>query len=365
MESKKKPRTGVSPSSLTPDQKGAQEDDQPSSTDREATSRAPLTGLAQHRTKIMKPSTSASQAAPQELTIPSSKRGAKKSPGPQPAPPSEASGTASLPFSCEQCGKGYRLKSSLARHLKDCGTRDRSKCVHCGMAFPTYAAVRQHEHRAHQTAYRKELEDKLPAPEPILMAQLAKIEAESKIGAPRLKEMEIVTGLSQNMIRYRREKPEYKKFLEAAIKERREKSLKIFKPREKLPAPQPAVPSTSAQATTPGTCTHATSPTLARLHQYRQEPQLPATMPRSQPPSRNPPSIKPMTATAKRKATISPSTAVRTVRQKTGPKPITSKTTPLTIQPVTERTPLTLISPPRTWRVHLQSVKGQGNHPRA
>ncbi|GLV40877.1 hypothetical protein CBL_08451 [Carabus blaptoides fortunei] len=79
--------------------------------------------------------------------------------------------------SCEQCGRTYKLKSSLARHAKECGISDRRKCLHCKVSFPTYQAVRQHERRVHPVEYRKGLEESLPAPESSLMAQIASIEA--------------------------------------------------------------------------------------------------------------------------------------------------------------------------------------------
>lgn len=101
-----------------------------------------------------------------------------------------------LEYKCDKCGKTYRLKSSLAKHLKNCDTRDRTKCILCGIAFPTYAAVSQHECRVHENAYRSELAGKLPAPESNLMAKLASIEAKSKGGAINYREMERTIGLT-------------------------------------------------------------------------------------------------------------------------------------------------------------------------
>ncbi|GLV33610.1 hypothetical protein CBL_20305 [Carabus blaptoides fortunei] len=106
------------------------------------------------------------------------------------------------------------------------------------------AAKTVHERRVHPSEYRKALEDSLPAPESVLMAQIAQIEAASKAGAPKLKEMEQVTGLTAHMVRYRREKPEYKKFLESAMKERKAKALELFKPKVP-PSTLIAIPSTS------------------------------------------------------------------------------------------------------------------------
>ncbi|GLV33435.1 hypothetical protein CBL_20174 [Carabus blaptoides fortunei] len=80
------------------------------------------------------------------------------------------------------------------------------------------------------------------------MAKIAKIEAASKAGAPKLKEMEQATGLTAHMVRYRREKPEYKKFLEIAIKERKEAASKIFQSRPPSSAPK-ATPSSPMAST--------------------------------------------------------------------------------------------------------------------
>lgn len=48
--------------------------------------------------------------------------------------------------------------------------------------FQSYAAVRIHERRLHESEFRSELEASKPPPETLLMATIAKIEATSKSG---------------------------------------------------------------------------------------------------------------------------------------------------------------------------------------
>ncbi|GLV46633.1 hypothetical protein CBL_20908 [Carabus blaptoides fortunei] len=194
------------------------------------------------RTPDPQPSSSAPRAALQRLALAKQKDGAKHNPGPRPISTQQVASTEPTPSF--RCGRGYKLQSSLSRHAKECSVNDRRKCLYCKISFPTFSAVRQHERRVHPSEYRKALEDSLPAPESVLMAQIAQIEAASKAGAPKLKEMEQVTGLTAHMVRYRREKPEYKKFLELAMKERKVKALEMFK--AKVPPSAPlAIPSTS------------------------------------------------------------------------------------------------------------------------
>lgn len=39
-------------------------------------------------------------------------------------------------FSCPQCGKAYRVKHSLTRHLRyECGQQPRHLCTMCGRKF--------------------------------------------------------------------------------------------------------------------------------------------------------------------------------------------------------------------------------------
>lgn len=154
----------------------------------------------------------------------------RSSPSQDHPPPGPSQRPATGGFSCEDCGKEYSLRSSLQRHKKTCGDNSRRKCIFCKASFPDFKAVRQHERRAHPLEYRKDLEDKLPAPETLLMAKIAKIEAESRRGVINYKHMERATGLTQHQIRYRREKSVYKTFLEQAKKELRDESAKKFRP---------------------------------------------------------------------------------------------------------------------------------------
>lgn len=136
--------------------------------------------------------------------------------------------TAAGEFVCESCEATYRLRSSLARHRKTCGTRDRTRCQYCSAAFDTFGGVRQYERLSHPEQYREELEAQLRDPEPILFAKIAKVEVQSRKGSQTLySEIIAATGLTQNQIRNRREKPEYKAYLELAKADVRARGISL------------------------------------------------------------------------------------------------------------------------------------------
>ncbi|GLV21722.1 longitudinals lacking, partial [Carabus blaptoides fortunei] len=129
---KAKPRTRVGPSSPTLETPAALVDEHATTRNRESTSRAGPPGTTRKQeTQDPQPSSSAPRAAPPRLGLTVRKDGAKLNPGPRPVSTLGASGTDPTPYSCEQCGKSYKLKSSLARHAKECGLSDRRKCLHC------------------------------------------------------------------------------------------------------------------------------------------------------------------------------------------------------------------------------------------
>ncbi|KAF5279937.1 hypothetical protein FQR65_LT15135 [Abscondita terminalis] len=136
-------------------------------------------------------------------------------------------------FKCDRCGREYELKSSLARHYKDCGVRDKGKCQFCKISFNSFASVRQHERRAHPELYRAELEAKLPISDVDIYTKLADIEMKCRKGivtSTTIREMKVATGLTEHQIRYRREKQEYQKYLSRARKEWKNKAMHtIFK----------------------------------------------------------------------------------------------------------------------------------------
>ncbi|GLV33601.1 hypothetical protein CBL_20298, partial [Carabus blaptoides fortunei] len=142
-------------------------------------------------------------------------------------------------------------------------------------------------------------------------------------GAPKLKEMEQVTGLTAHMVRYRREKPEYKKFLEIAVKERKEQARKTFQLR---------APSTFPPAIPKPTLAPSTRPNIPTL------PRSPCTPPSSLPsviatPSKSTtlnvdiPDGNVLPTTVKRKASTSPAT----VKHRTT-RPRTESVGPLTVE---------------------------------
>jgi hypothetical protein len=122
-------------------------------------------------------------------------------------------------FQCDRCNRSYKAKPALARHQKDCGVRDTSKCQFCDARYPTFPGVRQHERLAHPVLYKQESEAKLPEAESTLLENIALVEAKTTKAAGFYKDMVAATGLTQHQIRYRREKPVYKLYLEKARKE--------------------------------------------------------------------------------------------------------------------------------------------------
>jgi hypothetical protein len=75
-------------------------------------------------------------------------------------------------FTCP-CGRSFVAKPGLARHQKDCGSRDISKCQFCEASFPSFIGVRQHERRAHPDLYKQDLEARLPEAESSVLAKSA------------------------------------------------------------------------------------------------------------------------------------------------------------------------------------------------
>lgn len=151
--------------------------------------------------------------------------------------------SASSAHRCDRCGVEYQYLANFKTHLKDCGARDREKCLYCGRTFENYAATRQHERRAHPLEYRRDLEAKLPTSESELMAKLAKVEAKSRKGVVSIRELKEATGLTEQQIRTRREKPVYQKYLDHAKKEQKEAAKTYFAPPPALTSkPSPSSP---------------------------------------------------------------------------------------------------------------------------
>jgi hypothetical protein len=111
-------------------------------------------------------------------------------------------------FTCP-CDRSFVPKPGLARHQKDCGSRDISKCQFCEARFPSFIGVRQHERRAHQDLYKQDLEARLPEAESSLLAKIAQVEASNTSGI-FYNDMVAATGLTKHQIRHRRETPQYK-----------------------------------------------------------------------------------------------------------------------------------------------------------
>nr|CAI5841459.1 unnamed protein product [Callosobruchus analis] len=136
-----------------------------------------------------------------------------------PTKKSEKTGSKATKESPINCHKQYRTRSGLAKHLKTCGVRDRSKCQHCGISFGTYAGVRAHELRSHRELYYNELRVKQKLSDSEIFTALAAIEVRVDKTKPFIKEMMEATGLTKDQVRHRRSKPIYQEYLRIAQQE--------------------------------------------------------------------------------------------------------------------------------------------------
>ncbi|KAK9882741.1 hypothetical protein WA026_023003 [Henosepilachna vigintioctopunctata] len=122
---------------------------------------------------------------------------------------------------CAVCKTEFNTASKLATHKLKRECQDRTKCLYCGAIFPSFKLMRQHERRQHPLEYSTEMNNLQPMPEEKVLETLATIEASTPKGSFYNK-MCRATGLTQHQVRYRRENPIYKKYLDRAIKKLRE-----------------------------------------------------------------------------------------------------------------------------------------------
>lgn len=310
--------------------------------------------------------------------------GAVDLPGIQPSPTLREASPAAANHHCNACEKAFQLKSSLARHKKTCGQSSRTGCLFCPYTNSSFAALRQHERRLHPEEYRKNLEEKIGTPEPTLLSILASIEVRAKKGPVPTKEMMEATELTTNQVRYRRRKPEYKNYLEIAMKQLSEGSTQPFvqdarptppAPRQKIinpgttsagtttgssPPSDPPTPtikihssspprSPQAKATTP--CLHAGS--LTTILEKSSSPRRPATLPPQPSFTKKKTRAAAPSATGPTKMTINPSVAKAGII-----RPDTEKTALL--PPMKNRTPAT---PSLTHSAPQKSIKISSHKP--
>lgn len=95
-----------------------------------------------------------------------------------------------------------------------------------------------------------ELQAKLPASDTEILTKLAAIEAACKKGGTFFKEMRAATGLTDHQIRYRRETPQYPKYLDMAKREQKDKARTLFQCAPTVP-PQPRPSNTVTAQTSP------------------------------------------------------------------------------------------------------------------
>lgn len=148
-------------------------------------------------------------------------------------------GAAPNTMTCTSCKQLFPSRPSLNRHIasRECG--DRGTCIHCNKTFNSFALVRQHERRSHPTEYtaaNRALKD--PNQDSVNLMKIAKIEARSH-KLVSIRELVAETGLTENQVRSRRERPIYKEYLDEARKQRQHlaKELMSINPKTRLLTP--------------------------------------------------------------------------------------------------------------------------------
>lgn len=116
---------------------------------------------------------------------------------------------------CPKCARPYQTRSGMRKHLKDCGTKERTACQFCGKEFTSYQAVRKHESAAHRKQYNEQEEGKVRPSDAEILTKIAEMEANKK-SAYFLNDISKATGLTKDQIRHKRTKPEYKEFFRLA-----------------------------------------------------------------------------------------------------------------------------------------------------
>lgn len=194
--------------------------------------------------------------------------------------PEESATEAITIISCPRCEKTFKTKSGLAKHLKTCGERDRTRCKYCNTAFTTFTGVRLHETRAHQTEESEALAQEGQAKsEAALLETMARTEAPLQKGAHVLELLSGVTGLTKHQIRHRRDKPCYKELLRLYRSQASESSTPISSARH----PEPS--DTVASQPTADSALPTTSKDISSLNESTPETPQPSTLiPTSKPP---------------------------------------------------------------------------------
>jgi len=116
---------------------------------------------------------------------------------------------------CPLCSREYKSRRGLQKHVKGCGTRDRTWCEFCDRTFDHFQAVRCHEKRAHPEQFQSTSEDKLKVSEAELLEKIAEVEANKK-GCYFVKDIMEATRLTKDQVRHKREKPLYQEYLRIA-----------------------------------------------------------------------------------------------------------------------------------------------------
>jgi len=116
---------------------------------------------------------------------------------------------------CDVCGEVFTSLSKLAKHSLARTCQDRGKCAYCEVRFETFNGVKLHERKAHPEHYVAEREQYAPTPDAEIFRRMAEFEA-SYEGTCIRRDMAEAVGLTRDKVRYRRQKPEYARYLEIA-----------------------------------------------------------------------------------------------------------------------------------------------------
>lgn len=122
----------------------------------------------------------------------------------------------SASHTCTFCAKNFSSKSNLAKHTKNCAESARRNCRYCEATFTSFTDLRAHESRTHKAEETARAGEEVVKTNQEILQELANAEAALTPGRPLYSSLMAATGLTREQIRHRREKPLYKELLDIA-----------------------------------------------------------------------------------------------------------------------------------------------------
>lgn len=140
---------------------------------------------------------------------------------------------------CKRC---FASKSSLTKHMKTSADSSRRRCRYYEATYNTYAGLSTHESRTHKDEETAKAGEEVTKTSQELFQELARAEAALTPGRPFYRSLIAATGLTKDQIRHRREKPLYRELLEIAATEITRKRLELsFQTLQTTDTPRPRI----------------------------------------------------------------------------------------------------------------------------